>query len=128
MKTVPKPKAPRPLERDVQKAIVDALRLAGLRVRETSAWKQKAPSGVDKGIPDLLVFAPEVPLIYFGLEVKRDSKAAWTKEQKAAVNAGEYVVVTTPHEALQYIEGRLSFHLNVRPRIAKIEAVLRSLR
>jgi hypothetical protein len=102
---VPRP----PKEHEVQKSIVDALRLAGCTVRETTAYKQKGPSGVDKGVPDLLVFVPVVqgPKVYIGLEVKRDGKAPLTPEQKAAVESGEYSIVWSPEQALQAVEKEL---------------------
>jgi len=134
MRTATKPKTVRPLERDVQKSIVDALRLAGLTVRETSAWKQKGPSGVDKGIPDLLVFVPELPYMYIGLEVKRDCMAKFSPEQTDAAARREYEVAWTPGQALEHV---LIFLRNtvyrldsdgVIARRAKIASVLEGLR
>lgn len=100
---------PVPKEHEVQSAIVDALRLADCTVRETTAYRQKGSSGVDKGIPDLLVYVPvqDGPKVYIGLEVKRNHEARVTPEQKEAIANGEYSIVTTPEEALRAIEKEL---------------------
>lgn len=94
----------RATEHQIQAAIVDALRLAGFTVRESTAYRQKGPSGVDKGIPDLLVAHPLVKGIYLGLEVKRPgaSFAYSSKEQQFAHLAGEFHVVQDALQALDY--------------------------
>jgi|CXWL01.1.fsa_nt_gi hypothetical protein len=100
----------RPLEKDVQHSIVQTLRVAGAYVKETTAYKQKGSSGVDLGIPDLLVSHPSRRLIYLGIEVKRDEKAARTQlspSQALALQNGEYNVVWTPVQALDCYIGFL---------------------
>lgn len=88
-------------EHQLQAAIVDALRLAGFTVRETTAFKQKGSSGVDKGIPDLLVAHHLAQFLYLGLEVKTPGKIVYSSaEQKFAHLLREYVVVQSPREAL----------------------------
>lgn len=86
-------------ETQLQFAIVDVLKLAGFSVKHTSAFRQTGPSGVSKGIPDLLVSHRGIPLCYFGMEVKLP-QGKLSPEQKQAVSAREYVVVRSPIEAL----------------------------
>lgn len=100
-------KCPKPKEHDVQKAIVQALRAAGFHVYETTAYRQKGPSGVDRGVPDLLVSHPLIRGYFVGLEVKRDEKAPLSLEQKAAVEAERYVISTDPGHALKHCLERL---------------------
>lgn len=83
----------------VQAAIVEVLKLAGFSVKHTSAFRQTGPSGVSKGIPDLLVSHRGIPLCYFGMEVKLPS-GKLSPEQQQAVSAREYVVVRSPVDAL----------------------------
>ena len=85
----------------LQRAIVDTLVLAGFSVKHTSAFLQKGPSGVSKGIPDLLVSHVGIPLCYFGMDVKMPN-GKLSPEQQQAVSAREYVVVRTPTEALEH--------------------------
>lgn len=94
-------------EHDVQRVIVRALRLAGFHVYETTAYRQKGPSGMDKGIPDLLVSHPLIKGYFVGLEVKRDEKAPLTQEQVEAVAAERYVTTTGPDHAVRHCLQRL---------------------
>lgn len=98
--------ARRMLEKDVQAGIVQALRLAGLKVYQTSTHRQKGPSGCDRGIPDVLVCAGAVaPFSYLGLEVKRPGAVAWSSiEQGQAFEAREFALVQSPEEALKVCE------------------------
>lgn len=86
-------------ETQLQAAIVEVLKLAGFSVKHTSAFRQTGPSGVSKGIPDLLVSHRGIPLCYFGMEVKLPS-GKLSPEQQQAVSAREYVVVRSPIDAL----------------------------
>lgn len=92
----------RPKEHEVQAQIVDALRLCGLVVQETTAYRQKGASGVDKGIPDLLVWIPGFKTA-IGLEVKRDEKAPRTTEQTRMCEQGFYQFVWTVEMALDAV-------------------------
>lgn len=93
---------PRPTERTVQETTVQLLRAAGFHVLETSAWRQKGPSGVDKGVPDLLVSHALRPYVFVGIEMKRDSKAPVSPEQKEHRDACRYVVCWDPVSALDH--------------------------
>jgi len=91
-------------EHAVQLRIKEALELAGCSVRETTAYRQKGPSGIDKGIPDLLVFHPSLRGAYIGIEVKRPKNWRWSSpEQEAGFQAGEFAVATCELEALQAV-------------------------
>lgn len=96
----------RPKEHEVQAQIVDALRLCGLVVQETTAYRQKGASGVDKGIPDLLVWIPGFKTA-IGLEVKRDEKAPRTTEQTRMCEQGFYKFVWTVEMALDAVRESL---------------------
>jgi hypothetical protein len=97
--------------------IIDLLEARGYRVMHTSAKKQRGASGVDYGIPDLLVgkFLPASLTPHFkegsallGLEVKsKDAKGNWKYsciEQWINHREGLTVVVTTPEQALAVVE------------------------
>jgi hypothetical protein len=100
-------------EAATQKLIVDALRLMGFVVLETSrrrkrcwscgAWP-KGGDGVSKGVPDLLVFL-RGPWLWLGLEVKGPATRL-SPEQRALAAAGMTVVVRTPEEALAAVRER----------------------
>lgn len=97
-------------EHELQKQIIDALVLAGFDVKETTAYKQKGPSGTDKGISDLLVrhsfWKKGVSLC---LEVKRQGSVRWSSpEQKAAHDQGWFYVVQSPKEALIHCQSLFS--------------------
>jgi hypothetical protein len=116
---------PAATEHQVQAAIVDALRLAGFTVRETTAYRQKGPSGVDKGIPDLLVCHADIPSVYLGLEVKRPGRWVWSSvEQRQAYEREEFHVVDSPKGALQVACRFLDRHLRL-PREMKIRRIER---
>lgn len=96
---------PKATEHEIQAAIVDALRLAGLTVFETTAYRQKGPSGVDRAIPDLLISVDYIPHVYFGIEVKRPGE--WTfssPEQRLAYVEERFVIAQSPAEALRHVE------------------------
>lgn len=86
-------------ERDVQDAIVKALELCQMTVLHTSAWKQRGPSGVSPGVPDLLVYVPGLPFAAIGLEIKRPG-GKLSPAQQLHVDARRYLVATSPEEAL----------------------------
>lgn len=101
-----------PREHEIQAEIKTAVELAGFTVYETTAYRQKGPSGVDKGIPDLLVACDLYPHIYLGMEVKRDaSKPKWSSpEQEQAARANRFVVVDSAASALGFLEGWITEH------------------
>lgn len=88
-------------EWDIQKQIVDAIKAAGFSVYETTAYRQKGPSGCSKGIADVLVHVPQNPGMYFGIEVKRPGPIAWSSpEQERAHSCRHFVVAQSPEMAL----------------------------
>ena len=93
-------------EHQIQKQIVDALRLCGLDVYETTAYRQKGSSGIDKGIPDLLVSVSPLP-IYIGVEVKRPGGKFSSSEQREAFHRGHFVVAISLETALTQVAGAL---------------------
>lgn len=94
-------------ESDVQKAITDALTLAGCDWWQTSAWKQKGSSGVTPGIPDILVRLPSMAHgIAIGIEVKA-AKGKARRDQTEAFEKGLIAaVVRSPVEALRAVDAR----------------------
>lgn len=104
MRAPRKPKLPAPREHEVQAAIVDVLRLAGFVVLETTAYRQKGTSGVDEGIPDLLVYHPHCGMNCLGLEVKRSEKAPRRPAQVAMADQGFYPFVWSPLAALKFAD------------------------
>ncbi len=97
-------KAPQPTEHEIQAAIVDALRVCGLTVYSTTAYRQKGPSGVDRGVPDLLVCVDGLPGIYIGLEVKRPGPVKWSSpEQLAAYKDMRFFVASSVPGALRAV-------------------------
>ncbi len=120
---------PKATEHEIQAAIVDALRLAGLTVYETTAYRQKGPSGVDKGIPDLLVCSDQLPWTYLGIEVKRpgcENKFS-SSEQERACSERRFVVATSPEEALGHAAYWLQA-VSISDTIESINRVLRALK
>ena len=120
---------PVPKESDVQAAIVDALRLAGLVVDHTSAFRQKGGSGVSKGVADLIVYHPLESGLGILVEVKKPGRVKWTsKEQEAHYKAGRNLLAQSPKDALlhvrSYCEGEDALAASVR---AKIDRVLAGL-
>lgn len=98
-----KPLIYRPKEHEIQAQIVKILQVCGFEVKETTAYRQKGPSGCDKGIPDLLCWHPALGSLCIGLEVKRDQKAKVTPEQADMVAQGFYEVVWTVEMALESV-------------------------
>jgi hypothetical protein len=88
-------------ELDLQAAIKDVGSLCGFTVKNTTAFRQKGSSGVDRGIADQLWSHRLCPGIYLAIEVKLPGKRFCysSREQGAAANAGEINVVTSPFEA-----------------------------
>ena len=123
--------APKPLEHDVQATIKQALELAGCDYFETTAYRQKGSSGVDKGVPDLLVTMAHTPLM-LGLEVKRPGKIVASTfsstEQRDAWMCGRIVVARTPREALEHVAQGLDLLKQTRAVDSAQERVNRVLR
>lgn len=103
---------PEPSEDDVQRVIVDGLRLHGYSVRVTSRRRKRCREcgqwsaggdGVDRGVGDLIVrrrtWRPGLAVV---VEVKPPGPVKWSSpEQKAAAESGETVVVQSLEEALE---------------------------
>lgn len=103
----------RPKERDVQDAIVAALRFAGFHVMHTSAFRQKGPSGVSKGVPDLLVSIDGFPYWFIGIEVKRPGRIKWScPEQEENARMNRVLVVQSVHAALGGVIGAVSAYFD----------------
>lgn len=85
-------------ESQLQQAIKDALVLAGFRVLHTSAHRQKGPSGVSPGVPDLLVTHQCCKPNWLGIEVKTD-KGRLSPAQKELADLGMVKVARSPREA-----------------------------
>lgn len=90
-------------EHEAQEMMVAALRSAGFGVLETTAYRQKGPSGVDKGVPDLLVYHKVRMGVMLPIEVKRPgAKIKYSSpEQQALCEAGHVHVCQTSEEALE---------------------------
>jgi hypothetical protein len=106
-------------EHQIQGQILDALRACGLTVYSTTAYKQKGPSGVDRGVPDLLVCVDGATGLYIGLEVKRPGSWKYSsEEQRQAHDAGRFRIVLSPLDALstvvtlidQFVDPYLTIH------------------
>lgn len=89
-------------EHELQKQIVDALKIAGFDVLETTAYRQKGPSGVDKGVPDLLVSHKVLQTTFLGIEVKLPGKIKWSSlEQRELWERGRFHVAQSPGQAVE---------------------------
>lgn len=98
----------------VERAIVETLERSGYVVLRTSAKKQKGASGVDRGVPDLLV-AKYVPAAFkgkgaawLGLEVKsKDAAGKWKYsccEQYNLHRLGLTIIVCSEWQALAAVQ------------------------
>jgi hypothetical protein len=86
-------------EHELQSQVVDALRLAGFPVRETTAFRQKTESGVDKGIADLLI--PVFPFAMLCIEMKKPGKVKWSSpEQEKAYKDREFYLAQSISDVL----------------------------
>lgn len=123
-------------ETEVQVAIKSALTLAHFGVLETTAWKQKEKSGVDKGVPDLLVYHPACKGQFLPLEVKKPGAVKYSSpEQEQLHKEGYTYVVQSSEEALAIA---IEWIMELRPRTCawrefeqlerKARAVLNGLR
>lgn len=73
-------------------------------VLSTSTFRQKGPSGCQKGVPDLLAFSPKLPGIYVGLEVKLPGKVVWSSpEQRELVESGVHFLVQSEEDCMKAI-------------------------
>lgn len=116
------------LESDVQEDIEYVLQLAGFQTLHTSAFRQKGPSGVSKGVPDLLVFHDKVPNVFIGLEVKRPGKIKWSsEEQKAMAEAHRFWVAQSAVDGLTKVYATFSCLCADPLAIDKARRVLASL-
>lgn len=104
-----KPQLPKVTEHELQRSIVRALEAHGHYVYETTAYRQKGSTGVDKGIPDLLVSIKRGSATiahHLGLEVKRPGRATMfsSHEQEIAWLRGHTLVVTSVEGALKAVQ------------------------
>lgn len=100
-------KAPPQTEHQIQSEIVKILRIHGYDVMVTTAYMQKGASGVQKGIPDLLVHREDWgPGVLVGLEVKRPGGKFTSYEQELAWLCGQTIVVDSVLAALAAVENR----------------------
>lgn len=86
-------------ESQLQQAIKDSLALAGFTVLHTSAHRQKGPSGVSPGVPDLLVTHDVCRPNWILIEVKTD-KGRLSPAQKALADKCLIYVARSPVEAV----------------------------
>jgi hypothetical protein len=126
-------------EHELQKQIVDALHLAGFEVMETTAYRQKGPTGVDKGIPDLLVSHKILPVTFLGIEVKLPGKIKWSSlEQSELWERGRFHVAQSPEQAVEQASKWLESFLrwpfanlpaeDVRSAVSRTKRALEALR
>lgn len=95
-------------EHAVQASIVAAIRLCGFAVYETTAYRQKGPSGVDKGIADLLIPHPTLPWTALCMEIKRPGDVKWSSlEQELAFKSKHFTVAQSIEEALAALKAWL---------------------
>lgn len=88
-------------EHELQARIKFALEVAGFGVWHTSAFRQKGPSGVSKGVPDLLVWHVLVPRTFLGIEVKRPGRVAYSSaQQREAHEADRFHLVQSDAQAV----------------------------
>lgn len=101
-------------EAEVQVAIVAALRAAQFGVLETTAWRQKGATGVDKGVPDLLVYHPACKGQLLPLEVKRPGAIKYSSQEQEQLHKEGYTyVVQSSEEALAIA---IEWIMELRPR------------
>lgn len=125
-------------EHEIQKAIVDAVRLCPfLTVYETTAYRQKGGSGVDKGIPDLLISYRFIHFTFLGLEVKADAaNIKWSSEEQRRAFLEKRIAVTdSPGGALAAIREWIEERWKGREKdiaflsdMAKLSTVARALK
>jgi len=100
--------APKVSEDQVQQEIVRALQMAGYHVDHTTAYRQRGPSGVSRGIPDLLVSHALVPGVYLGVEVKRPGRFRYSStEQQLAAESGRFFVAQSAAQAVSWCHANL---------------------
>lgn len=95
-------------EHELQADIVRMLQVRGYDVMVTTAYRQKGGTGVQKGIPDLLVHRDDWgPGVLVGLEVKRPGRVKWSSlEQELAWVDGQTIVVQSVLAAIAAVENR----------------------
>lgn len=119
--------APKSLsEHEIQQMAVEVVRLAGLTVLETTAYRQKGASGVDLGIPDLLVSVPGSPALWIGIEMKKPG-GTLSNAQFGLSAAGQIVVCHSPLEVLRSIRDAFKKSIPQSPYIARVEKLMEAL-
>lgn len=109
-----------PSEHEIQEITVQMVRLCGLTVLETTAYRQKGSSGVDLGVPDLLVSVPGSPALWVGIEMKKPG-GVLSNAQYALSAAGQIVVCHSPEEVLRSLRDAFKKAIPKSPYIEKIE-------
>ena len=110
-------------EARLQSDIVACLRLCGLTVLQTSAHRARGPLGTTPGVPDLLVRAPDAPLLMWGIEVKTE-RGRLSPAQRELAEAGAYAVARSPTEALRACEEALARYAPESRFLARVRSVL----
>lgn len=114
-------------ERDLQAAIVKALELAGFEVKHTSAHRQRGPSGVSPGVPDLILAHPCSGGSLLGVEVKTPD-GVLSPAQKDWADKGYMAVARSAEDAVAAALVWLKKSPGAtKGAVAKAEDVLRSL-
>lgn len=115
-------------ERDIQEAIVKALEVCGCIVMQTSAWRQRGPSGVTPGIPDLLVRWPGLtPGYVLGIEVKAPNGRPTPEQRQAEANGFIVAFVRSPKQALEAVYVLMHSVNSERSQRNRIQAMIEDL-
>jgi hypothetical protein len=113
-------------EARLQHDIVACLRLCGLTVLQTSAHRARGPLGTTPGVPDLLVRAPDAPLLMWGIEVKTP-RGRLSPAQRELAEAGAYAVARSPAEALRACRDALARYAPDSRFLPRVRSVLAQL-
>lgn len=92
-------------EQEIQDSISDLLSGLGFTVLHTNTHGVRGPTGVSRGVPDLLVYHKEFPSgVSIGLEVKKPKGWKWSSyEQWEAWENKRTKLVFSPHCAVMAV-------------------------
>ncbi len=113
-------------EHEIQEMTVQMVRLCGLTVLETTAYRQKGSSGVDLGVPDLLVSVPGTPALWVGIEMKKPG-GQLSRAQFALSSARQIIVCHSPEEVLRSLRDAFKKSIPKSPYIEKLEKFMGAL-
>jgi hypothetical protein len=113
-------------EARLQTEIVAVLRLCGLTVLQTSAHRARGPLGTTPGVPDLLVFAQDAPLLLWGIEVKT-ARGRLNPAQRELAQAGAYAVARSAADALRACADALARYAPESRFLPRVRSVLAQL-